>query len=178
MNVTYQCGQPLFSVLRYRSRRMNKLKQKRYFKKMKFVLMKREIRKQRRYEKLLAMYKKMFDKRTQMFDPQRLVHRELEKAKFWGYRVNPIYNQYRDFIKANMNTIDERYTRKFDLESNNYEYVNFSNTKRGHHGRKLKFGFRLFKDNEQGKKQKEIFERKIQVKTKRFDPIAEAIKNK
>ena len=96
-NVAYECDRPLYSVLKYRSRHMNRKKKMKRLKLMKHELISRQLSKQKRYERLTNFYQKIFDKKTEVFDPTRLVYREIEKAKFYGYRVSADYEQYRYF---------------------------------------------------------------------------------
>jgi hypothetical protein len=164
-NVTYECNRPLYSVLKYRSRHMNRKKKKKFLVKMKFELMKRDLAKQKRYENLTNFYQQIFEKKTKLFDPTRLVNREIEKAKFYGYKVSEDYDQYRMFIKENMKTFDEKYFRKFD----DIEYANFTNNKRTNSGRRMPMGFNYTREG------------KFQIYQPRkaprgFDPIQEALK--
>jgi hypothetical protein len=108
------CGKPLFNERAWRSRMMNKKKRKKYRKKMFFVLKKRQQDKEKRYQNLCLMYKQIEEKKSEIYDPIRFIHRELEKAKFFGYKCTPIYDEFRDLINTKMNTFDEKLTRKFE----------------------------------------------------------------
>ena len=141
-NVVYECNRPLYSVLKYRSRHMNRKKKMKRLKLMKNELISRQLSKQKRYERLTNFYQKIFDKKTEMFDPTRLVYREIEKAKFYGYRVSADYEQYRYFLKNKMKTFDEKYFRKFD----DVEHANFVKNKRSQDGIKMPLGFGYTRD--------------------------------
>jgi hypothetical protein len=54
------------------------------------------------------------EKKSEIYDPIRFIHRELEKAKFFGYKCTPIYDEFRDLLNTKMNTFDEKFTRKFE----------------------------------------------------------------
>lgn len=112
-DLSYSCGQPLMNTLKYRRRRMNKKHKKKYLKKMKFVFMKREQTKQKRFEKLKEMYSAIFEKKLSIYDPMKKINRDLEKAKFFGYRVNSTYAQYRQLIDKSFKNFDSRLTRRF-----------------------------------------------------------------
>lgn len=108
------CGKPLFNELKWRRRKMNIKKRKKYQKKMYYVIQKRIQNKEKRYNNLLDIFKEVTNKKVDLFDPKRFVLRELEKAKFYGYKCSPIYDQYRNLISSNLKTFDETYFRKFD----------------------------------------------------------------
>jgi len=108
------CGRPLFSELKWRSRKMNIKKRKKYQKKMFYVIQKRRQAKEKRYQGLLSLFQSIQEKRVEKFDPLRFIQRELEKAKFYGYRCSPIYDSYRDLVNTNLKSFDEKYFRKFE----------------------------------------------------------------
>ena len=139
-NIKYECNKPLFSVLRYRSRRMNRKKQQAFYKRMSYILEKRKLKKLKRYEKLKDLYKLVFEKKTERFDPERMIKRELEKAKFFGYKVTDEYDKYRQYIKECMQTFEPKFSQKFDGQ------VNFIHNKRDHSGKLMKLGFDYTKD--------------------------------
>jgi hypothetical protein len=112
-DLSYSCGRPLMNTLMYRRRRMNKKHKKKYLKKMKFVFMKREKAKQKRFEKLKEMYSAIFEKKLSIYDPMNKINRDLEKAKFFGYRVNNAYAEYRQLIENNFKNFDQRFTQQF-----------------------------------------------------------------
>ncbi len=113
-NGPMSCGKPLFNERAWRSRMMNKKKRKKYQKKMFFVLKKRQQDKEKRYQNLCLMYKQIEEKKSEIYDPIRFIHRELEKAKFFGYKSTHLYDEFRDLVNTKMNSFDEKYTRKFE----------------------------------------------------------------
>ena len=141
-NVRYECNKPLNNVLRYRRRHMNRKKQAKFYKKRKYILLEHKILKEKRYDKLLDMYRKIFEEKTDRFDPTKLIYREIEKAKFYGYKVNDVYDKYRFFIKSNVKKIDEKYFRKFD----DIDYANFATNKRSNCGKRMPLGFDYTRD--------------------------------
>ncbi len=114
INVPMSCGmRSLFSERKWRSRKMNIKKKKKYQKKMFYVMQKRRQMKEKRYQSLLNMFKEIQEKKTEIYDPIRHINRELEKAKFYGYKCTPIYDEFRNIINNNMNTFDDKYFRQF-----------------------------------------------------------------
>lgn len=93
---------------------MNKHKRKKYLKKMFYVFKRRRQAKDKRYNNILALYRKIHEKKVEAFDPYKFITRELDKAKFFGYRCTDgqIYDQARSQIES-IPTFDEKYFRKF-----------------------------------------------------------------
>lgn len=114
LNKPMYCGKPLYSETKWRSRKMNIKKRKKYQKKLFFVIQKRKQAKEKRYNNLLELYKKIHEKKTEVFDPVRFVNRELEKAKFFGFKCNPIYDQYREILDQKFKTFNPKYFTKFE----------------------------------------------------------------
>ncbi len=102
------------NVVRYRKRRMNRHKKRKYLKKMKYRIAKRLQVKEKRFEKLKDLYKSIFEQRTALFDAEKYVDRELEKAKFYSYRVSNTYDDLREFVKRTMNPFPSEYFRVFE----------------------------------------------------------------
>jgi hypothetical protein len=67
---------------------MNKHKRKKYLKKMFYVFKRRRQAKEKRYNNILALYGRIHEKKVEAFDPYKFITRELEKAKFFGYRYD------------------------------------------------------------------------------------------
>ena len=112
-NAPMHCGKPLFSDIKWRRRMMNIKKRKKYQKKMFYVIQSRKQNREKRYQNICTMFRKIHEKKTEIFTPIHYIHRELEKAKFYGYECNTIYTDYRKIIEDNMKSFDEKYTRKF-----------------------------------------------------------------
>lgn len=109
-----ECGKPLFSELRWRSRKMNIKRRRKYLKKLQFKIQTRLQNKAKRYQDLCNMISAIHEKKTQAFDPMRYINRELEKARFFGYRSSPIYDQYRDVIEKGVKSFDDKFFTKFE----------------------------------------------------------------
>lgn len=109
-----ECRRPLFSEIRWRKRKMNIKRRRKYEKKMQFKFQTRKQNKEKRYQDLLNMITAINEKRTNIFNSKRFVKREIEKARFYGYRCSPIYNAYRIAITQGMKSFEEKYFRKFE----------------------------------------------------------------
>ena len=103
----------IFSELKWRKRKINKKKRAKYLKKIYFSLQKRQQSKEKRYKMIQNLFEKIQEKKVETFDIHKFINRELEKAKFFGYRSTTIYDQYRNLINQNLKTYDEKYFRKF-----------------------------------------------------------------
>lgn len=110
----YECRRPLFSELRWRRRKMNIKRRRKYLKKMFYKIQTRMQNKAKRYQDLCNMLADINEKKTNLFDPKRFIDRELEKARFYGYKCTPVYDQFREAIAQGVKSFDEKYTRKFD----------------------------------------------------------------
>ena len=88
----------LTNTILHRSRRMRLHHRKKWLKKYKYDLLKRLREKVKRRGKLFEMENAIILGKAQQFNAEKYVKRELEKAKFYGYRVSPIYDQIRDDI--------------------------------------------------------------------------------
>ncbi|KAI0986230.1 hypothetical protein GJ496_006706 [Pomphorhynchus laevis] len=75
------------NVIQYRRRRMRKYKRRKWLKKYKFVIQKKQFIKKKEEDTLDNMEKSIILKRAEVFDPEKWVERELEKAKFVGYKM-------------------------------------------------------------------------------------------
>ncbi|CAF0853621.1 unnamed protein product [Brachionus calyciflorus] len=114
LNKPMYCGGSLFSEVKWRSRKMNIKKRKKYQRKMFYVIQKRRQAKEKRYNNLMELYKSIHEKKSELFDPIKFVNRELEKAKFFGFKANPVYDEYRNILNDKVKTFDEKYFRKFE----------------------------------------------------------------
>lgn len=85
----------LKNTLLYRSRRMRLHHRKKWLKKFKYDLLKRLREKIKRRGKLFEMENNIILGKAEQFNAEHYVKRELEKAKFYGYRVSPVYDQLR-----------------------------------------------------------------------------------
>ena len=108
------CGRSLYSEVKWRKRMMNIKKKKRYLKKLEFVINRRLQNKEKRYTDLCAMFGEIHAKRLALFEPKRYIDRELEKAKFYGYKANPVYDAYRELVSTQLKSFDEKYFRTFE----------------------------------------------------------------
>ena len=108
------CNQSLYSEVKWRRRKMNKKKKKKYLKKMFYVIQRRKQAKEKRYQTILNLYEKIHEKKVESFDPYKMINRELEKAKFYGFRTTHLYDEYRNLINEKLVSFDEKYFRKFD----------------------------------------------------------------
>lgn len=88
----------LTNTVLYRSRRMRLHHRKKWLKKFKYDLLKKLREKIKRRGKLFEMENAIILGKAQQFNAEQYVKRELEKAKFYGYRVSPIYDRIRDDI--------------------------------------------------------------------------------
>jgi hypothetical protein len=88
----------LSNTMKYRSRRMRLHHRKKWLKKFKYDLLKRLREKIKRRGKLFEMENKITLGKAEQFDAEHYVKRELEKARFYGYRVSPVYDQIRQEI--------------------------------------------------------------------------------
>jgi hypothetical protein len=113
-NTSMYCGQSLFNERHWRSRKMNIKKKKKYEQKLFYVFERRRQNKDKRFENIKAMYAQIHDKKTQLFDTERFMNRELEKAKFYGFTCSPIYDEYRKIVNEKMQSFDQKYFRKFE----------------------------------------------------------------
>lgn len=113
-NKQIECGNCLNSERKWRSRYMNKKKKAKYEKKMFYVIQRRNQAKAKRYNGLLKMYTDIHEKKSELYSPLAFVNRELEKARFYGYKATPVYDELRDQVNNTMQTFDEKLTRKFE----------------------------------------------------------------
>jgi hypothetical protein len=113
-NTPMRCSRSLYSEVKWRKRKMNKKKLRKYKKKMFFEIQKRKQAKEKRYQNILTMLKSIEEKRVEIFDPEQYINRELEKAKFFGYKCSPDYEEMRKIINEKMVATDDRYFRKFE----------------------------------------------------------------
>ncbi len=81
---------------------------------MKYIIAKRLQLKEKRFEKLKDLYKSIFEQRTKLFDADKLVKRELEKARFSSYQVSDTYDRLRRYVKKTMQPFNSAYFRTFD----------------------------------------------------------------
>ncbi|CAF1071253.1 unnamed protein product [Rotaria magnacalcarata] len=88
----------LTNTIAYRSRRMRLHHKKKWLKKFKYDLLKKLREKIKRRGKLYEMENSIILGKAEQFNAEHYVKRELEKAKFYGYRVSPVYDQIRDQI--------------------------------------------------------------------------------
>jgi hypothetical protein len=88
----------LVNTVKYRARRMRLHHKKKWLKKFKYDLLKKLREKIKRRGKLFEMENSIILGKGEQFNAEHYVKRELEKAKFYGYRVSPIYDQIRDDI--------------------------------------------------------------------------------
>ncbi len=88
----------LSNTVKYRARRMRLHHKKKWLKKFKYDLLKKLREKIKRRGKLFEMENSIILGKSEQFNAEHYVKRELEKAKFYGYRVSPIYDQIRDNI--------------------------------------------------------------------------------
>jgi len=100
------------SEIAWRKRKMNKHKRKKYLKKMFYVMKRRRQAKEKRYNNILALYKSIHQKKVEAFDPVKFINRELEKAKFFAYSCDEVYDKTREIVKS-IPTFDEKYSRVF-----------------------------------------------------------------
>lgn len=104
----------LYNERKWRSRKMNIKKKKKYEKKLFYVIQKRKQSKQKRYNNIIALYQKIQEKKVELFDVNKYIDRELEKAKFYGFKISPVYDEYRSIVNERMKSFDAKLTRKFD----------------------------------------------------------------
>ncbi|CAF0782764.1 unnamed protein product [Didymodactylos carnosus] len=88
----------LINAMKYRARRMRLHHKKKWLKKHKYALLKRLREKIKRRGKLFEMENAIILGKAEQFNPELYVKRELEKAKFYGYRVSPVYDELREKI--------------------------------------------------------------------------------
>ncbi|CAF4476461.1 unnamed protein product [Rotaria socialis] len=88
----------LTNTVAYRSRRMRLHHKKKWLKKFKYDLLKKLREKIKRRGKLYEMENSIILGKAEQFNAEHYVKRELEKARFYGYRVSPVYDQIRDQI--------------------------------------------------------------------------------
>ena len=88
----------LTNTIQYRSRRMRLHHRKKWLKKFKYDLLKRLREKIKRRGKLFTMENEIILGKGEQFNAEHYVKRELEKAKFYGFRVSPVYDQIREDI--------------------------------------------------------------------------------
>jgi hypothetical protein len=92
---------------------MNIKKKKKYLKKMYYAIQKRKQNKEKRFTNIMDLLKTIHEKKSELFDPQRFINRELEKAKFCGYRVSGIYDRYRLIANRSLKSFSPKYTQTF-----------------------------------------------------------------
>lgn len=109
-----ECGRPLFSEIKWRKRKMNIHKRRKYQKKMFFKFKTRKQNKEKRYTALCEMLAQIHAKKTEAFEPIRFINRELEKAKFYGYKCSNVYDKYREIVNVEIKSFDEKFFRRFD----------------------------------------------------------------
>lgn len=112
-NAPMYCGRPLFSEISWRRRKMNIKKKKKYLKKMYYIIQKRKQNKEKRFTNIIDMFRAIHEKKRDLFDSARFINRELEKAKFCGYKVSGIYDRYRTIANSTLKSFDEKYFRTF-----------------------------------------------------------------
>ena len=88
----------LTNTVRYRARRMRLHHKKKWLKRFKYDLLKKLREKIKRRGKLFEMENAIILGKAGQFNAENYVKRELEKAKFYGYHVSPIYDQIRNDI--------------------------------------------------------------------------------
>jgi len=88
----------LSNAVKYRARRMRLHHKKKWLKKFKYDLLKKLREKIKRRGKLFEIENSIILGKAEQFNAEHYVKRELEKAKFYGYRVSPIYDKIRDDI--------------------------------------------------------------------------------
>ena len=88
----------LTNTIKYRQRRMRLHHKKKWLKKHKYDMLKKLREKIKRRGKLDTMENAIILGKAEQFNAEHYVKRELEKAKFYGYRVSPVYDQIRDEI--------------------------------------------------------------------------------
>jgi hypothetical protein len=93
---------------------MNKKKKKKYLKKMFYVIQRRKQAKEKRYNNLLTLFQKIQEKKVECFDPYKMIEREFEKAKFYGFKSTTLYDEYRTIINEKLVSFDPKYFRKFE----------------------------------------------------------------
>lgn len=113
-NMPMKCNRSLYSEIKWRRRKMNKKKKNKYLKKMFYVIQRRKQAKEKRYQNILTLFQNIQEKKVENFDPYKMINRELEKAKFYGFKATSLYDEYRDLINKNLVSFDEKYYRKFD----------------------------------------------------------------
>ena len=86
----------LSNTVRYRARRMRLHHKKKWLKKFKYDLLKKLREKIKRRGKLFEMENAIILGKAEQFNAEHYVKRELEKARFYGYRVSPVYDRIRD----------------------------------------------------------------------------------
>jgi hypothetical protein len=111
-SVPMSCNRPMLTEIGWRKRKMNKHKRKKYLKKMFYVIKRRGQAKEKRYNNILALYRNIQAKKVEAFDPYKYITRELEKAKFFGYQCDNVYEKTRETVMS-LNTFDEKYTKTF-----------------------------------------------------------------
>ena len=112
INSPMQCKSPIFSEIKWRKRGMNKKKRMKYQKKMFYVIKRNKQAKEKRYQTILSLYEKMNIKKVESFDPLKFINRELEKAKFYGYKCDSTYNNLRNNINS-IKSFDSKFFKKF-----------------------------------------------------------------
>ena len=97
-NMPMKCNRSLYSEIKWRRRKMNKKKKKKYLKKMFYVIQRRKQAKEKRYQNILTLFQNIQEKKVENFDPYKMINRELEKAKFYGFKFDnsllPIHMKY------------------------------------------------------------------------------------
>lgn len=113
VNVPMSCNKPMMSEIKWRKRMMNKHKRKKYLKKMFYVIKRRNQAKEKRYNGILTLYRSIHAKKVEAFDAYKYITRELEKAKFFGYRRDAdTYDSARSTINS-IPSFDKKYLKKF-----------------------------------------------------------------
>jgi len=110
------CNSSLMSETKWRKRKMNKHKQKKYYRKMFYVIKRRKQAKEKRYNTILTLFREIHEKKVKAFDPHRFIYRELEKAKFFGYTCDTeTYAKARSEVES-LPGFDQKYFKKFQNE--------------------------------------------------------------
>lgn len=113
-NRPMKCNRSLYSEIKWRRRKMNKKKKKKYLKKMFYVIQRRKQAKEKRYQSILNLFQKIHEKKVEKFDPYKMINRELEKAKFYGFKSTTLYDDYRALINQTMVSFDDKYFKTFE----------------------------------------------------------------
>jgi len=89
----------LSTTLKHRARRMRLHHRKKWLKKHKYTLLKKLREKIKRRGKLFDLENQIILGKAEQFNAELYVKRELEKAKFYGYRASSMYDDLRENIQ-------------------------------------------------------------------------------